>query len=59
MTKRYTFNIRVFNEDGTYEDTQVVVRAENELEADMKVDVEADRITCVSGCGYDFWMIKK
>lgn len=59
MTKRYTFNIRVFNEDETYEDTQVVVRAENELEADMKVDDEAYRITHGGENGYDFWVIKK
>ena len=59
MPKSYKFIIRVFNEDGTYKDTEVVVRAYSEIDAEMKLDDEAYRMTRGGERGYDCWMVKE
>lgn len=55
--KRYTYNIRVYKDDETYRDEKIIVRADNEIEACMKVEEEAFGMTHGGEYGYDFWRV--
>lgn len=54
---RYTFNIRVFKDDKTYRDEEITVKADNEMDAVMKVEEEAFGMTRGGEYGYDFWRV--
>ena len=55
--KKYRFIIRVFKEDDTHNDEVIIVRADSEMDACLKVEEEAFGMTRGGEYDYDFWRV--